>query len=247
MVGWFIQSGIYRFERHFDLREKMAKLREIPDIKEAIEEIKTVVLKESEERRSTQSQTDKLDYWLCQSYIRTIQSDEWSKEREALKKITDQMIADGNVNANEFLAQKLNEEKQATMTTTEANEKEHQISMLKIAKILERKKRKQDRIEKKLNARKVLAEKMASGEITSKRPVYIKCLSCKNPRGLTCGFELCRKCCRDKVFTEQIECKGISNLICFFISNQFSILRLGHNLKYKAKDTSECQSETTQV
>ena len=188
----------------------MAKLREIKDIKEAIEEIKTVVLKEAEERPVSQSQTSSLDYWLCQSYIRTIQSEEWSKERETLKKITDQLIADGQVDGGEFIAQKLSEEKQqATMS-----EKEQQISMLKIAKILERKKRKQERIDKKLNARKILAEKIASGEATiTKRPVYIKCQSCKNPRGLTCAFELCRKCCKDKVLAEQVDCKGRFNFL----------------------------------
>ena len=34
------------------------------------------------------------------------------------------------------------------------------------------------------------------------------CLSCPNPAGLKCEFKLCRKCCKEKCFTEELDCPG---------------------------------------
>ena len=72
----------------------------------------------------------------------------------------------------------------------------------KLSKLIERKKRKQERIERKL--------KHNSADLghNQKKAKYVNCDHCKNPRGETCSFNLCRKCCKDKVWNEQKECKG---------------------------------------
>jgi len=35
-----------------------------------------------------------------------------------------------------------------------------------------------------------------------------KCSICKNPLGSKCGYKLCKKCCRDKCFVENLDCEG---------------------------------------
>lgn len=35
-----------------------------------------------------------------------------------------------------------------------------------------------------------------------------KCSSCENPLGSKCGYKLCKKCCKDKCFVENLDCPG---------------------------------------
>lgn len=45
-----------------------------------------------------------------------------------------------------------------------------------------------------------------------KNPVIL-CLNCVNPRGLTCDFTLCRRCCRAKCYSDTLDCKGHKTFI----------------------------------
>ncbi|XP_014210638.2 tRNA-dihydrouridine(16/17) synthase [NAD(P)(+)]-like [Copidosoma floridanum] len=38
------------------------------------------------------------------------------------------------------------------------------------------------------------------------------CIDCPNPLGSKCEYKLCRQCCRNKCFTENLDCKGHRNL-----------------------------------
>ena len=83
----------------------------------------------------------------------------------------------------------------------------NQETALKLVKLLERKRRKTAKIERK----KRYIEKLSSkeSEIDSAKTLkYINCNQCKNPQSCNCEWKLCRKCCKEKIFTEKIECKG---------------------------------------
>merc|ERR1739836_221574 len=86
---------------------------------------------------------------------------------------------------------------------------------MNLLKHLERKRRKQDRIEKKAkyieeNLMKIKAYNENPEEYLKKREKmkYTLCDVCKNPRGENCEYKLCRKCCEEKIHTEEIQCKG---------------------------------------
>ncbi|XP_050295433.1 tRNA-dihydrouridine(16/17) synthase [NAD(P)(+)]-like [Anthonomus grandis grandis] len=44
-------------------------------------------------------------------------------------------------------------------------------------------------------------------ENCSERPME-KCSNCENPLGFKCGYKLCKKCCKDKCFLENLDCEG---------------------------------------
>ena len=98
--------------------------------------------------------------------------------------------------------------------------KSDQESAMKVVKLLERKRRKHERIERKQryienNLKRISKE--AGEEFTAapiKKTKYVYCGNCKNPKSENCEHNLCRKCCKDKVFTEKIECKGKLFLFC---------------------------------
>lgn len=152
----------------------------------------------------------KLGYWLCQSYIRPIQSAEKSKEREDLKKLVEEKICEDASSPN-ALKRHIEE---LTSSLNENLDKEEKESVLKCAKIIERKKRKLEKIERKA---KYMEEQESRKNDKNKKDKYANCGLCKNPKGEKCEFELCRKCCKNKVFTELIGCKG-------------------HQLKYRTKN-----------
>lgn len=142
-----------------------------------------------------------MEYWLCQSYIRPIQSDESTKEREELKRLVEEKISE-DASCPNALKRHIDE---LTLSLNENLEKEEKDSVLKFAKIIERKKRKLEKIERK---NKSLEEEEARKQ-ENKRNKYSLCGGqCKNPKGEKCEFKLCRKCCKDKVFTDKIDCKG---------------------------------------
>eukprot|EP00095_Tigriopus_kingsejongensis_P002930 maker-scaffold1588_size34843-snap-gene-0.15 protein:Tk02930 transcript:maker-scaffold1588_size34843-snap-gene-0.15-mRNA-1 annotation:"GF22874" len=43
---------------------------------------------------------------------------------------------------------------------------------------------------------------------THAREQCVLCQSCHNPAGTKCGYGLCRKCCREKCFVEDLDCPG---------------------------------------
>ena len=73
----------------------------------------------------------------------------------------------------------------------------------KLKKLAERKRIKEERAQRKL---KHLAKTFVNQNGGKKR--YATCETCKNPRGDKCSFGLCRKCCINKVFTDQVNCES---------------------------------------
>lgn len=102
----------------------------------------------------------------------------------------------------------------------DANEKIDEKTK-KLMTVLERKRRKLEKIERKkqyannMKSKKVELDELTGLEVRA-APKYVDCGECKNPRGASCAFGLCRKCCKQKVFTDELDCKG-------------------HNLKFRAK------------
>ena len=61
---------------------------------------------------------------------------------------------------------------------------------------------------------------------TSKIARYETCFSCKNPRSNICDNQMCRRCCRDKTFSENSECKGkhfYSNCLIFSLFTEWTL------------------------
>lgn len=85
----------------------------------------------------------------------------------------------------------------------EGVDEEQKAVALKLAKLLERKKRKLERIERKI------INKARGKPAVSKKTQYENCKDCKNPKSLNCEHDMCRNCCKEKVFTQNIECKGL--------------------------------------
>ncbi|XP_067118570.1 tRNA-dihydrouridine(16/17) synthase [NAD(P)(+)]-like [Centruroides vittatus] len=40
------------------------------------------------------------------------------------------------------------------------------------------------------------------------RERFVNCMLCPNPKGMRCCFQMCKSCCRNKTFTENLECIG---------------------------------------
>ena len=93
-----------------------------------------------------------------------------------------------------------------------------QESAMKLVKYLERKRRKQDRVERKAmyieqNLKKIEEYNENPEEYVKKREraKYAFCV-CKNIRGEKCEHSMCRKCCKEKIERtgeiEELECRG---------------------------------------
>lgn len=164
-----------------------------------------------------------MSYWLCQSYIRPIQSAETSKAREDLKKLVEEKISEDASSPN-ALKRHIDE---LTSSLNESLDREKKESVLKCAKIIERKKRKLEKIERKAKYN----EENEVRKQENRRDKYASCGLCKNPKGEKCEFSLCRKCCKNKVFTEMIDCKG--HQLKYRIKNQPSETKIENNDKLK--------------
>ena len=100
-------------------------------------------------------------------------------------------------------ARKHLEEVTSTLNDDSVNEEGKAVAV-KLVKLLDRKRRKLERIERKMAYR----AKTANQPVVPRPLRYVFCKTCKNPKGQNCEYELCRMCCKEKVFTEGIECKG---------------------------------------
>lgn len=144
--------------------------------------------------------TDPVPYWRCQSHIRTLSSQVAMKENEQIVKTVEC--------SNSQEAKKQLEEISSTLNDESVDE-EKKAATLKLAKLLDRKRRKLERIERKMAYR----AKSANQPVVPRPLRYVFCKTCKNPKGQACEHELCRMCCKEKVFTQNVECKGSC---CFF-------------------------------
>jgi len=130
---------------------------------------------------------------VCQAHIRSLSSKVAVKENEEL--ITKQSVS---VASTSEIKKHLNDIN-SSLNDADIDDGEKSES-LKLARLLDRKKRKLERIERKA-VRK-------STPRTTMKTRYINCTRCKNPKSHNCEHNLCRMCCKDKVFIEKIECKG---------------------------------------
>ena len=169
---------------------------------------------------ASQSQSLSINYWICQAHIRPIVTSELTEERSEINRMVNNIMSElGDVSSSDGLSMKL-DEISGSKSLSMLSEKEQHTSILKIAKILERKRRKNERLERKIKYRDSCRQKAAEKNglaavvsdvkscVASGKRVYVYCTKCKNPRGETCEYGMCRKCCRDKVFYEIVSCKG---------------------------------------
>lgn len=70
-----------------------------------------------------------------------------------------------------------------------------------------------------------------------------KCSLCENPLGSKCGYQLCKKCCRDKCFIENLDCEGHRILV----KTRREMAKKHANQKNKGKSAIASNSELTEV
>ena len=171
-------------------------------------------------------------YWICQPYIRP-DPDLATTQREDLKRelqskldqigATDQpQVQGGGGGVSTSIKRQIHE-----LTSEIEVNQEPDDRTTKMVKLLERKRRKREKCERK---QRQLSQLMQRGEasesgqeltkeeqlkrlhelvVSQKKPTkYVLCSNCKNPRGENCAHSLCRSCCKEKVFTDQVDCKG---------------------------------------
>lgn len=184
------------FERFTDCREKAAKLKSIEGLREVFDEVKKLCAKDLDK------QSNSIEYYHCQVHIR-LMPDEIVQNNSEVKTIIQQTISSDS--SSQVIKRHLDEIHKKIDYDNEQDLEQEQSK--KLVKMLERKRRKTLKIERK--QRYVERVVKDSGEIVERKIAkYVDCSQCKNPRGGNCDWLLCRMCCKNKVFTEEIECKG---------------------------------------
>jgi hypothetical protein len=185
----------------------MGKIKDIDELKRIFIEIQEICKKDMERERDENPQ--EIPYWRCQAYVRTLPSEQ-NKSDEIKKKLSE--FDDTN---SSIIKSQVDEMSKRIEAEEEQNEKDKDTAK-KLIKLLDRKRRKFERIEKKQKfIEKLKEENREKSNIMKVR--YVICKSCKNPKSGNCQFELCRKCCKEKVFTEELECKGFLSLFIIMI------------------------------
>ncbi len=152
---------------------------------------------------------DLLEYYRCQAYIRPIITEKSEKDREEILKTIETTIA--NDTSSDAIKKKVEE---LSKTISEKNDALEQEATRKLVKLLERKRRKHERIERKLKHLPTTKDGISTAKI--KKEKYVYCQTCKNPKSANCDWNLCRSCCKEKIWTQKIECKGFfKNFIKF--------------------------------
>ena len=194
------------FERFTDLRERASIIKSIEGLKEIFEELKQVCSKDLEKYENSEKARDELPYFLCQAQIRHCKIE----NKEEINQQVEHVISQDASSAG--IKRQLTEI--STSLTEEGLDKGEEETTRNLIKVLERKRRKREKIERKENYQKLRKQKNL-GEIDQeetvdkvKKPKYLNCERCKNPKSENCEHSLCRKCCKDKVFTEKVDCKG---------------------------------------
>ena len=201
----------------------MSKIKDLDLLKEAIGEIRETCLvnllmiflftfnfwhfffKLQKENEADNLGNDHLEYYRCQAYIRPIITEKSEKDREEILKTIETTIADDTSSVG--IKKKVEE---LSKTISEKNDALEQEATRKLVKLLERKRRKHERIERKLKHLPTTTDGLSTTKI--KKEKYVYCQTCKNPKSANCDWNLCRSCCKDKIWTQKIECKGLLEL-----------------------------------
>jgi len=188
-------------EKHLDFRDTLGKARNIQELRALVEESKLMCQSEVEK---VDKNSKEIFYWMCQAHIRPTRDDE--SKREELHQTVQETLA---VIGNDPQAIKLHLDEMrkninyhASSLNTNDPDQVDQSTQQKIAKLLERKKRKQERIERK----QAYTKKHLNDPVITKKPKYVDCAGCKNPSGTNCDSKMCRGCCRDYVYKNGLKC-----------------------------------------
>jgi tRNA-dihydrouridine synthase 1 len=192
-------------DKHKTERDDLGKIREIKDFREAFNKLKQLCLADLDLDNNNNNNNNGINYWQCQSYIRPTNCIQNAEIRDKV----DETRAILNTNSGELIE-----------TYKELEESE------RLKKSIERKKRKQEKAERKEAFKKRMREtnpsltSPATLDLTEndqikllktigKKVKYLYCDECRcNPRSGHCDYNLCRMCCKDKIFKEQLDCKG---------------------------------------
>ena len=193
-------------------------------------------LSEKDEKESSENAA--MPYWVCQPYIRP-DPDLATTQRDDLKRELESKLDQINMSTNEdtssppSISTSIKRQIHELTGDLDVNQ-EPDDKTKKMVKLLERKRRKLEKCERKQRQLEQLIEREKGSDgqsettttsddrlriqqliLNNKKPTkYVLCSNCKNPRGENCSFSLCRSCCKEKVFTDQVDCKG--NLALFF-------------------------------
>ena len=150
---------------------------------------------------SSTQKNNELAYFQCQAYIRPIITEKSEKDRAEIMKTIETTISDDL--SSENIKKKVEELNSSINDKASVLEQE---STRKLVKLLERKRRKHERIERKLKHIPTTTDGITEAQV--KKDKYVYCLTCKNPKSKNCDYDLCRACCKDKIWNQKLECKG---------------------------------------
>ena len=190
------------FERFTELREKACIVRSIEGWREVFDEVKRLCANDLEKYARKESEGE-LPYFVCQTIIRHPSGDKNEEVREEAEQVIS--FESSSVEIKKRLSE-------IGASLEESLNKEEEENTLGLMKILDRKRRKRERVERKENYLKMQKMKNQESEEVEKikKPKYVSCGKCKNPKSENCEHSLCRKCCKDKVFIDQVDCKGVN-------------------------------------
>jgi len=169
---------LLQIPKNFDVREIIAKGKSVEKFAEAVSIIKS----RYETEPQAEAKVEGLRYppWICQPYVRPT-PEEYVKKMADIKEKQQRQMKRPSPDAAAAAADEQAEETDSSGTG--------QLS-----------KRKQKKLERNPNLK--FADKRSSRE---NAPI---CSGCPNPAGLRCEYKLCRKCCKDKCYNDELDCYG---------------------------------------
>jgi len=180
----YSRGHIFKMLHHLLQLPKNFDVREIIAKGKSVEKFKeavAIIKARYESKPEAEAKVEGLRYppWICQPYVRPT-PEEYVKKMADIKEKQQKQMKRPSPSAADDAA--INDDDDAEATTNNG-----QLS-----------KRKQKKLERnpKMKFRQNSRENVAI------------CVSCPNPSGLKCESKLCRKCCREKCFKEELDCYG---------------------------------------
>jgi len=179
-------NHVFQVRTNFDLREIIAKSHSLDEFKHAVEKVRERYLKFHEGQMEFEAPEElevfnlKFPVWLCQPYVRPPPDVYLEKMRK---------IADEERKARE----------QAKETESVEAKRSVEGSEDGVEVMSKKKRKKMEKMER--HPRKAFSQGRENTKL---------CIGdqCNNPCSLKCSQQMCRKCCKEKAYTECLDCEG---------------------------------------